>query len=56
MNFNENDLWREKTELLYLRLSKHKLARAKVLLKPEFDTADQVLFSTSSTPPMSVEF
>ena len=42
MNFNENDLWREKTELLYLRLSK--LARAKVLLILEFDTEDQVLF------------
>ena len=42
MNFNENDLLREKTELLYLRISK--LARAKVLLKLEFDTEDQVLF------------
>ena len=41
MNFNENDLWREKTELLYLRILK--LARAKVLLKLEFDTEDQVL-------------
>ena len=40
MNFNENDLWGEKTELL--RLSK--LARAKVLLRLEFDTKDQVLF------------
>ena len=44
MNFNENDLWREKTELLYLRISK--LARAKVLLKLEFDTEDQVLFGS----------
>ena len=44
MNFNENDLLREKTELLYLRISK--LARAKVLLKLEFDTEDQVLFSS----------
>ena len=41
MNFNENDLLREKTELLYWRISK--LARAKVLLKLEFDTEDQVL-------------
>ena len=41
MNFNENNLWREKTELLYLRLSK--LAKAMVLLKMEFDTEDQVL-------------
>ena len=41
MNFNENNLWREKTEFLYLRLSK--LARAKVSLKLEFDTEDQVL-------------
>ena len=42
MNFDENDIFREKTELLYLRISK--LARAKVLLKLEFDTEDQVLF------------
>ena len=42
MNFNENDLLREKTELLYLRISK--LARAKVLLTLEFDTEDHVLF------------
>ena len=42
MNFNENDVWREKTELLNLKLSK--LARAEVLLKLEFDTKDQVLF------------
>ena len=41
MNFNENDLLREKTELLYLRILK--LARAKVLLKLEFDAEDQVL-------------
>ena len=45
MNFNENDLLREKTELLYLRISK--LARAKALLKLEFDTEDQVLFGYS---------
>ena len=42
MNFNENDLWRDKTELLNLRLSK--LPSAKVLLKLEFDTEDQVFF------------
>ena len=42
MNFNENDLWRDKTELLNLRLSK--LPSKKVLLKLEFDTEDQVLF------------
>ena len=42
MNFNENDLLREKTELLYLRISE--LERAKVLLELEFDTEDQVLF------------
>ena len=42
MNFNENDLWRDKTELLNLRLSK--LPSAKVLLKLEFDTEEQVLF------------
>ena len=42
MNFNENDLGRDKTELLNLRLSK--LPNAKVLLKLEFDTKDQVLF------------
>ena len=44
MNFNENDLLTEKTELLYLRISK--LARAKVLVKLEFDTEDQVLFTS----------
>ena len=43
MNFNENDLSRDKTELLNLMLSK--LPSTKVLLKPEFDTKDQVLFS-----------
>ena len=43
MNFNEHDLLREKTELLFLRILK--LARAKVLLKLEFDTEDQVLFT-----------
>ena len=41
MNFNENDLWRDKTKLLNLRFSK--LHSAKVLLKLEFDTKDQVL-------------
>ena len=43
MNFNENDLWRDKTELLNLRLSKR--PSAKVLLKLEFDNKDQVLLS-----------
>ena len=38
MNFNENDLWMDKTELLNSRLSK--LPSAKVLLKLEFDTKD----------------
>ena len=42
INFNENDLWRDKPELLNLRLSK--LSSAKVLLKLEFDTEDQVLY------------
>ena len=42
MNVNENDLWRDKTELLNLRL--YKLPNAKVLLKVEFDTKDQVFF------------
>ena len=42
MNFNENDLWRDKTKLLNRRFSK--LHSAKVLLKLEFDTKDQVLF------------
>ena len=41
MNFNENDLWKDKTELLNLILSK--LTSTKVLLKLEFDTEDQVL-------------
>ena len=41
MNFNENDLWRDKTKLLNLRFST--LHSAKVLLKLEFDTKDQVL-------------
>ena len=53
MNFNENDLLREKTELLYLRISK--LARAKVLLKLEFDTEDQGLFLIIEENPF-VEF
>ena len=39
---NENYLWRNKTKLLNLRFSK--LHSAKVLLKLEFDTEDQVLF------------
>ena len=42
MNFSENDVGREKTKLPNFKLSK--LARAKVLLKLEFDTEDQVLF------------
>ena len=37
----KDDLWREKTELLNLRLSK--LATVNVSLKLEFDTEDQVL-------------
>ena len=41
MNFNENYLWRDKTKLLNSRFSK--LHSAKVLLKLEFDTEDQVL-------------
>ena len=41
MNFSENNFRREKTMLLNFKLSK--LARAKVLLKLEFDTKDQVL-------------
>ena len=36
------DLWKDKTEVLNLRLSR--LPSAKVLLKLEFDTEDQVLF------------
>ena len=46
MKFNENDLLRDKTELLNLRLSK--LPSTKVLLKLEFDTEDQVLFRLRS--------
>ena len=41
MNFNENFVRREKAELLNLKLSNS--ARAKVLLKLELDTKDQVL-------------
>ena len=41
ISFNKNYLWRDKTERLNLRLSK--LPSAKVLLKLEFDTKDQVL-------------
>ena len=44
MNFSENDAWREKTKLPNFKLSK--LARAKVLLKLEFDTEDQVLLNS----------
>ena len=40
MNFMKDDLWREKTELMNLRLSK--LARAKVLLSLEFDSVQSV--------------
>ena len=43
MNFTENDLWREETEYRFLYLWLSKLERAKVLLKLEFDTEDQVL-------------
>ena len=39
----KDDLWREKTELLNLSLSK--MARAKVLLELEFDTENQVLLN-----------
>ena len=46
MNFNENDLWRDKTKLLNLRFSK--LHSAKILLKLEFDTKDQVLLDNGS--------
>ena len=46
MNFNENDLWRDKIEILNLRLSK--LPSAKVLLKLEFDSKDQVLFNITN--------
>ena len=42
MNFNENDLWRDKNELLNLRFSK--LPCAKVLYKLESDTKGQVLY------------
>ena len=44
MNFNENDLWSDK---MNLRLSK--LPSAKVLLKLEFDTKDQVLSLLNSS-------
>ena len=43
INFDENDVWREKTKLPNFKLSK--LARTKVLLKLEFGTEDQVLFT-----------
>ena len=46
MNYNENDLWRDKREVLNLRLSR--LPSAKVLLKLEFDTEDQVFFGSFS--------
>ena len=42
MNFNENDLWRDKPEHLNLRISK--LPSLKVLSNLEFDTEAQVLF------------
>ena len=42
MNFNKNDIWRDKTKLLNLRISK--LHSAVVLLKLEFDTKEQVLY------------
>ena len=45
MNFNENDLWRDKTKLLNLRISK--LHSAVVLLKLEFDTDEQVLYMST---------
>ena len=41
MNFNENDLWKDESELLKLSLSKQ--PSVKVLLKLEFDNEDQVL-------------
>ena len=47
MNFNENDLWRDKTKLLNFRFSK--LHSTKVLLKLEFDTKDQVLSLLNSS-------
>ena len=43
MSFNENYIWRDKTELLKLRLSK--LPGTKVLFNLEFDTEDRVLLS-----------
>ena len=39
MDFNENELWRVEGGA-----SELKMARAKVLLKLEFNTEDQVLF------------
>ena len=42
MNFNKNDLMRDKTKFWNLRFSK--LHGAKVLLKLEFDTKDQILY------------
>ena len=47
MNFNENDLWRDKTKLLNFRFSK--LHSTKVLLKLENDTKDQVLSLLNSS-------
>ena len=46
MNFNKNDLWRERSELLNLWLSK--LKWAEVLLLQEFDTKDKAFFLRSS--------
>ena len=40
-NANKNDPWREKTELLNLRLSK--VTRSIVFLQLKFDTEDHVL-------------
>ena len=54
MIFNENKNWREETELLILKPSK--LARAKVSLKLEFDTKDQVSFTFNSLQILTCHF
>ena len=54
MNFSENDVGREKTKLPNFKLSK--LARAKVLLKLEFDTEDQVLFCMKIVAPPLTDY
>ena len=54
MNFNENDLWRNKTKLLNLRFSK--LHSIKVLFNLEFDTKDQVLSKFSNTQNRKIKF